>query len=227
MEKFNVAIDGPAGAGKSTIAKAVAKKLGCIYIDTGAMYRAIGVTVLQKGIEPKDEANVAGILDDINMEIISKEDGQHILINGTDVNGIIRTPEASMAASAVATIPKVRLKLVDIQRKIASRNNVVMDGRDIGTYVLPNAEIKIFLTASVEERASRRHKELMEKGENCSLDEVIKDMIARDKQDSEREFAPLKQADDSILVDTTTLSLDESIMAILKIVEESKLNGTV
>ena len=227
MKKFNIAIDGPAGAGKSTIAKAVAKSLGCIYIDTGAMYRGIGVTALQKGIDPKDAEGVAGILDDINMEIISKEDGQHILINGTDVNGIIRTPEASMAASAVAVIPAVRLKLVDIQREIAERNNVVMDGRDIGTYVLPNAEIKIFLTASVEERASRRYKEFVEKGEKCSLDAVITDMIARDKQDSEREFAPLKKAYDSILVDTTALNLEESIAEILKIVEERKANGDI
>ncbi len=227
MSKFNIAIDGPAGAGKSTIAKAVSKALGCIYIDTGAMYRAIGVTALEKGVDPKDAEKIATILDDIDMKIISKDDGQHILINGNDITGKIRTPDASMAASCVAVIPEVRLKLVDIQRDIAKNNNVVMDGRDIGTYVLPDAKIKIFLTAAVEERASRRYKELMEKGEKCSLDEVIADMIARDKQDSEREFAPLKKADDSILLDTTNLSLDESVTAILKIVEESKANDNI
>ena len=220
MDKFNIAIDGPAGAGKSTIAKAVAKKLGFIYIDTGAMYRAVGVTALEKEIDPKDSERVISILNDIDMKIVSKEDGQHILIK--DVNGKIRTPQASMAASAVAVIPEVRLKLVDIQRQIASENCVVMDGRDIGTYVLPNAEIKIFLTASVEERAARRYKELVEKGEKCSLNDVVEDMIIRDKQDSEREFAPLKKADDSILLDTTHLDLEESVSAILKIVEERK-----
>lgn len=222
MNIFNIAIDGPAGAGKSTVAKAVAKKLGCIYIDTGAMYRAIGVTVTDKGIDPKDTDGVCAILDDIDMQVVLKEDGQHILINSSDITSRIRTPEASMAASTVAVIPKVRLKLVDIQRSIARENNVIMDGRDIGTFVLPDADIKIFLTASVEERARRRYTELLEKGEKCSLDDVISDMIARDKQDSEREFAPLKQADDSILVDTTGLSLEESVNKITEIVEKSR-----
>ncbi len=223
MEKIIIAIDGPAGAGKSSVAKEVAKALGCIYIDTGAMYRAIGVTALDKGIDPKDTNKVEGILDDIKMEVISQGDGQHILINGNDVNGKIRTPEASMAASAVAVIPSVRLKLVDIQRKIANENSVVMDGRDIGTYVLPNADVKLFLTASVEERAGRRYRELLEKGEQVTLEDVISDMEKRDKQDTEREFAPLKQAEDSILFDSTGLNLMQSVEKIIKIIQERKV----
>ncbi len=223
MEKIIVAIDGPAGAGKSSVAKAVAKALGCIYIDTGAMYRAIGVTAMGQGINPKDADNVEKILAGINMEVISGEDGQHILINGEDVNGKIRTPEASMAASAVAVIPAVRFKLVDIQRNIAKTNSVVMDGRDIGTYVLPDADVKLFLTASVEERAKRRYNELLEKGEAITLAEVISDMEKRDKQDTEREFAPLKQAEDSILFDSTGLNLNESVQKIIKIIQERKV----
>ncbi len=223
MNKITIAIDGPAGAGKSSVAKEVAKALGCIYIDTGAMYRAIGVTAMDKGIDTKDTKAVEGILGSINMEVISKEDGQHILVNGEDVNGKIRTPEASMGASNVAVIPAVRLKMVEIQRKIAESNSVVMDGRDIGTYVLPNADIKLFLTASVEERAARRHRELLEKGERVELKDVISDMKIRDKQDSDREFAPLRQADDAVLVDTTGNNLEESVDKIIKIIQERKV----
>lgn len=222
MEKLTIAIDGPAGAGKSSIAKEIAKKIGCIYIDTGAMYRAIGVTILKRGIDLADSENIELTLNDINLAVELIEDIQHIFINGEDVNGQIRTPEASMAASAVAVIPSVRLKLVEIQRKIAENNSVVMDGRDIGTFVLPNADIKLFLTASVEERAQRRYRELLEKGEKCTLDEVITDMKQRDKQDTEREFAPLKRAADSISVDTTGLDLFQSVDKIMDIIQERK-----
>lgn len=220
MDKISIAIDGPAGAGKSSVAKAVAAKIGCLYIDTGAMYRAVGVAVMDAGYDPKCKESVVKILDDIDMQVVLKEDGQHILIGGEDVNGKIRTPEASMAASAVAVIPEVRLKLVEIQRSLAKAESVIMDGRDIGTYVLPDADIKLFLTASVEERAKRRHKELLEKGENCTLENVISDMAERDKQDSEREFAPLKKSEDSIIVDSTGLSLKESVDAIITIIEK-------
>ncbi len=223
MEKFTIAIDGPAGAGKSSVAKEVAKKLGCIYIDTGAMYRAIGVSALDNGIDPKCADAVEKILDGINMEVKSEADGQHILINGKDVNGKIRTPEASMAASAVATIPSVRLKMVEIQRKIAETTSVVMDGRDIGTYVLPNADIKLFITASVKERATRRYRELLEKGEKVTLEEVITDMEKRDEQDSNRSFAPLKRADDAILFDSTGNTLAESVEQVIKIIQERKV----
>ncbi len=222
MKNFNIAIDGPAGAGKSSIAKSVAKKLDCIYIDTGAMYRSVGVFALHNKIDLKSSNDISALISNIEMNIKLEDDGQHIYINGNDMNSFIRTPEASMAASTVALIPEVRMKLVDIQREIAENNNVIMDGRDIGTYVLPNADIKIFLTASVEERASRRYNELIEKGEKCTLDEVIADMIIRDKQDTEREFAPLKQAEDSILVDTTGLSFDQSVNKVIEIIEMSK-----
>lgn len=222
MKPTSIAIDGPAGAGKSTISKAAAAKLGFLYIDTGAMYRSVGVTALSFGVDTKSEEAVCKILDNISLEIKMFDDGQHIFVNGTDFNDKIRTPKASMAASDVAKIPAVRLKLVEIQRKIAESNNVIMDGRDIGSYVLPNAKIKIFLTASVEERAKRRYKELLDKGENCTLSEVISDMEIRDKQDSERTFAPLKKADDAVLVDTTGLSLSESVEKIIDIVKERR-----
>ena len=219
-KKISIAIDGPAGAGKSTIAKAAAKKLGYLYIDTGAMYRAIGVAVTGSGYDPKCADDVIKVLDGIRMDIIAKEDGQHILLGGEDVNGKIRTPEASMAASAVATIPQVRYKLVEIQRGLAKQGGIIMDGRDIGTYVLPDAEVKIFLTASVETRAKRRYKELIEKGENCTLAEVVSDIEARDKQDSEREFAPLKMAEDSVLLDTSDKTLEQSVQALINIIRE-------
>lgn len=221
MKKFNIAIDGPAGAGKSSIAKTVAGRIECIYIDTGAMYRSVGIFAHQNRVDLKNENRLADLLENMDMQIKCEDDGQHIYINGKDMNSFIRTPEASMAASAVALIPTVRIKLVEIQRKIAEAESVIMDGRDIGTYVLPDADVKIFLTASVEERAGRRYKELIEKGENCTMDEVISDMITRDKQDTEREFAPLKQADDSILVDTTGLSFDESVSKVIEIIEKS------
>lgn len=219
---MKIAIDGPAGAGKSTISKAAAKKLGFIYIDTGAMYRAVGLAAVRQGIDTTDTEGVTYILDDIEISISYDESGQQIFLNGENVSAHIRLPEISVAASNVAVIPAVRLKLVELQRELASHNDVLMDGRDIGTYVLPDAEVKIFLTASVEERAMRRYRELVEKGIQADFDEVKADMEYRDKNDSEREFAPLKPAEDSIILDNTDLSLEQSVDKICEIAEARK-----
>ena len=204
MKKVSIAIDGPAGAGKSTISKVIAKKLGFIYVDTGAMYRAVALYALQNNINTRNEDGVLeSVLDKIDVDIAYKDSVQHIYLNGTDVSDAIREPEVSMGASDVAVVPAVRLKLVELQRALAKRENVIMDGRDIGTYVLPDAEIKIFLTATAEERAKRRHIELVQKGVDASYKEVLADMIKRDHNDSTRKFAPLKQAEDAVLIDTT------------------------
>ena len=219
---MKIAIDGPAGAGKSTISKAVAKKLGFIYIDTGAMYRAVGLYAFRKGIDSADKAGVVSVLDEVNITLSYDESGQQIFLNGENVSTDIRLPEISVAASNVAVIPEVRLKLVELQRELASKNDVVMDGRDIGTYVLPDAEVKIFLTASPEERANRRYKELLEKGVKTDYESVMADMLYRDKNDSEREFAPLKPAEDSIIFDNTEISAEESVDKLCEIVLERK-----
>ena len=219
---MKIAIDGPAGAGKSTISKAVAKKLGFIYIDTGAMYRAVGLYAFRKGIDSADKAGVVSVLDEVNITLSYNESGQQIFLNGENVSTDIRLPEISVAASNVAVIPEVRLKLVELQRELASKNDVVMDGRDIGTYVLPDAEVKIFLTASPEERANRRYKELLEKGVKTDYESVMADMLYRDKNDSEREFAPLKPAEDSIIFDNTEISAEESVDKLCEIVLERK-----
>ena len=209
---INIAIDGPSGAGKSTIAKTLAKKLNFIYIDTGAMYRSVGLFALRKGIDIKNEPDkVALSLDEINLTIRYEDGVQHIFLNGEDVSDKIRTPEVSIAASDVAVLPAVRLKLVELQRQLAAKSDVIMDGRDVGTYILPDAEIKIFLTATVEDRARRRFEELQQKGDSSTFEEVLEDMKWRDKNDSSREFAPLKAADDAILVDTTGNTLDQSV----------------
>ena len=220
MKTIKVAIDGPAGAGKSTISKAVANRLKFVYIDTGAMYRAVGLAVLRRGLDPTCVEEVKSILDQIQIDIRHDNSGQQIFLNGEKVSKEIRLPDVSVAASNVAVIPAVRLKLVELQRKLAAAQNVIMDGRDIGTYVLPDAELKLFLTASVEARAKRRYAELLEKGVDTTLEEVIRDMEYRDQNDSSREFAPLKPAADSILVDSTFLTLDETIAAILELVKE-------
>lgn len=211
----NIAIDGPAGAGKSTIAKAVAQKLGVVYVDTGAMYRAIGLGVVRRGVEASDVDGVESVLDELSVTIKHTEQGQQIYLNGENVSNLIRTPEISVAASKVAVIPSVRLKLVELQRALAKETDVIMDGRDIGTYVLPDAQLKIFLTASPEARAKRRYDELMEKGVETTFEDVYNDMVFRDKNDSGREFAPLKPAEDSVMVDTTDLTLEQSIDKIL------------
>ncbi len=218
---MQIAIDGPSGAGKSTIAKTLAKELNFIYIDTGAMYRTVGLFMLDKNIDIREETDkVIECLDEINLSVKYGEDGtQHMILNGEDVTGKIRTPEVSIAASNVAVIPAVRLKLVDLQRIQAAKSDVIMDGRDVGTYVLPDAEVKIFLTATVEDRAMRRYIELQEKKIETTYEEVLEDMKFRDKNDSSREFAPLKAADDAIVVDTTGNTLEESVKLLSKLVK--------
>lgn len=217
---INVAIDGPAGAGKSTVARAAAQKLGYIYVDTGALYRAVGVYCLRNSIVTTDVDGVGAILKDITVELKFIDGVQHVFLNGDDVSTEIRLPEASMAASNVSAIPSVRAFLFDLQRDIAAKNNCLMDGRDIGTVVLPNAQVKIFLTADPEERAMRRYKELVEKGSNVTFEEVLEDLKVRDYNDSHREIAPLKPAEDSVIVNTTGMTLEESINTIVKTVEE-------
>lgn len=217
---INVAIDGPAGAGKSTVARAAAQKLGYIYVDTGALYRAVGVYCLRKGIETTDAEGVGAILSEITVELKFIDGVQHVFLNGDDVSTEIRLPEASMAASNVSAIPSVRAFLFDLQRDIAAKNNCIMDGRDIGTVVLPNAQVKIFLTADDTERAMRRYKELQEKGSSVTYQEVLDDLRVRDYNDSHREIAPLKPAEDSVIVNTTNYTLEESINKIVETVEE-------
>ncbi len=217
---INVAIDGPAGAGKSTIAKAAAKKLGYIYIDTGALYRTVGVNALRNGVDVKDaSAVITTLTGDLCIELKFIDGEQRMFLNGEDVSKEIRTPDASMAASAVSAVPEVRKYLFDLQKNLAKNNNCIMDGRDIGTVVLPEADVKIFLTASPEARAKRRHLELIEKGIEAKYEDVLADMIERDYNDSHREIAPLKQADDAILADTSELDLQQSIELIISIIE--------
>lgn len=219
MKFTNIAIDGPSGAGKSTLARLISERLGYLYIDTGAMYRAAALKMINLGIDIKnDTASVVRAISDTDIRLSHIGGSQHIFLDGKDVTDFIRTGEVSMGASAVAAIKQVRLKLVELQRKIAENNNCIMDGRDIGTFVLPNADIKIFLTASAEKRAQRRYAELLEKGSDVSYDEVLADMIKRDKNDSERSFAPLKEAPDSIRVDTSDVDLDGSVKLIENII---------
>lgn len=216
---FNVAIDGPAGAGKSTIAKAAAKELGFIYVDTGALYRAIAYNAVTKGVID-DTQKIIDMLTDTNVELKYVDGVQAVYLNGDDVSAYIRTPEISMGASKVSAIPQVREFLLNLQRDIAQKNNVIMDGRDIATVVLPNADVKIFLFASPECRAQRRYKELMEKGEDVTLEDVLADVNQRDYQDSHREIAPLKPSEDSVMADTSKLTLEESIQLIINIIKE-------
>ena len=219
-----VAIDGPSGAGKSTLARTVAEKLHFVYVDTGAIYRSIGWYALQQKIEPEDGEAVAALLEDLKMEIRYGEDGlQHMLVNGEDVTAAIRRPEVSAAASKVAAIPAVRTFLLEMQRALAREHNVIMDGRDIGTVVLPDASCKIFLTASAEVRAQRRCKELAERGTPQDYDSVLEDMRRRDALDCSRAVAPLKQAEDAILLDTSEMDFEESAAALLALIKE-KIN---
>lgn len=217
---INVAIDGPAGAGKSTISRSAANEVGFIYVDTGALYRAVGVNALRNNIDSKDSEAVTASLENITVELKFVDDVQHVFLNGEDVSEEIRLPEASMAASNVSAIPSVRAFLFDLQRDIASKNNCIMDGRDIGTVVLPNAQIKIFLTASPEIRAMRRYKELQQKGAKDTYEEVLSDLKIRDYNDSHREIAPLKPAQDSVTVDTSDCTLEQSIEKIVSIIKE-------
>lgn len=217
---INVAIDGPAGAGKSTIAKAAAKQLNYIYVDTGALYRTIAYNAVKKNVIDDTNAVIA-LLNDTKVELKYIDGVQAVFLNGEDVSAYIRTPEISMGASKVSAIPEVRAFLLSLQREIAKENDVIMDGRDIATVVLPNADVKIFLFASPECRAERRYKELVEKGENVTYDEVLEDVNKRDYQDSHREIAPLKPSEDSIMLDTSKLNLDESIELVIKTIKEN------
>ena len=211
-----VAIDGPAGAGKSSIAKILARTLGFIYVDTGALYRAIGLYTLRKGVGIRDTGGIIALLPEIDVDIRYVGEEQHVFLNGEDVNGLIRTEEVSMAASAVSAVPEVRTFLLETQRGLARRYSVVMDGRDIGTVILPDAACKIFLTASPEVRAKRRYDQLVEKGQEADYEAVLADLIRRDYDDSHREVAPLKLAEDGIEVDTSDLTLQESIDLVIE-----------
>lgn len=222
MNCISVAIDGPAGAGKSSISRTVAKQMGFIYIDTGAMYRSVALYAIDKGIDTRAEKNkVIECLDDIKIEIKYTDSGQRILLNGVDVSEEIRQEKVSAGASDVAVIPQVRERLVDMQRKMAKSANVIMDGRDICSYVLPNAQVKIFLTASSEARAMRRYQELLEKGIECDFETIKNDMEARDKNDSSRAVSPLKKADDAVLVDTTELDFEQSVEKIKELIKNA------
>ena len=211
---INIAIDGPAGAGKSSIAKLVSKELGYIYVDTGALYRTIARSVLDEGIDINDSEGVIKQLENIKVDIIYRDGAQRMLLNGKDVTEQIRTPEVSNAASVTSVIPEVRAFLLGLQRKLAAENNVVMDGRDIATVVLPDAKVKIFLTASAEERARRRHIELVEKGVETDYKTVLAEIKERDYRDSHREVAPLKCAEGAVTVDTTEKNLEEAVKAV-------------
>ena len=217
---FNIAIDGPAGAGKSTIAKMVAKKLDFIYVDTGALYRAIALFMLRIGVG-KDEAAVAKNVADANVKIAYVNGEQQVILNGENVSGLIRTEEVGNMASFVAKISAVRECLLELQRSLAAQEDVIMDGRDIGTHILPNADVKVYLTASATERAKRRYKELVDKGITCNLDEIEHDIIARDEQDMNREIAPLKQAEDAVLVDSSFMSIEDVVDVIVALYEKA------
>lgn len=217
---ISIAIDGPAAAGKSSIARTLAASLGFIYVDTGAMYRAIGCFALGKGVSTKDAEAVNSLLPEIKLEVRYEEGEQKIYLNGENVSSAIRRPEMSMAASNVSAIPEVRAFLLEQQRSFAKTQSVVMDGRDIGTVVLPDATVKFFLTASVEERTKRRLLEYEEKGQKVQFEELLEEMIRRDKQDSERAAAPLKQADDAVLVDNTDLTKEETLEKMLCVIRE-------
>ncbi|MGI6621783.1 MAG: (d)CMP kinase [Clostridiaceae bacterium] len=220
MKPLQIAIDGPSGAGKSTMAKILSKRLGIMYLDTGAMYRALALKAIRSGIDTHDREKISSLLHDSDISIEFEDGNQKVLLDGEDVSDKIRTDEVSMGASAVSAIPDVRLMLVELQQNIASDNPVVMDGRDIGTHVLPNAQVKIFLTASASERALRRYNEQREKGIlSKSLEELEKEIEIRDHNDSNRSESPLRQAEDAILLDTSNLTIEESVEKILEIVK--------
>lgn len=217
---MQIAIDGPAGAGKSSIAKSIAKELGILYLDTGAMYRAVGYKAMKLGIDTLDEEKVSAMMDDIEIKVVYSETCQHIVLDGEDITEHIREPEVSINASNASKHRKVREKLVAMQQDIARETDVVAEGRDIGTYVLPEAEYKFYITASAEERAKRRHKELCEKGKNTDIEKLTEEIKARDYQDMNREYAPLKAADDAVLIDTTNLNFDEVLSLILDTIKD-------
>ncbi len=218
---LNCALDGPSGAGKSTIAKTVARRLGYVYVDTGAMYRAIGLYVTRAGADTKEKEAVVPLLKDISVELEYSDGEQRVLLNGEDVSGEIRTPEISMAASNVSAIPEVRQFLLELQRSIAKKNNIIMDGRDIGTVILPNADVKVFLTASAEERARRRCDELKAKGRDVSFEKILADINQRDYNDTHRETAPLKKAEGAVEIDSTNMSIEEVADRIEELIDEA------
>lgn len=222
MSYISVAVDGPAGAGKSSISKTVAADLGFVYIDTGAMYRCAALYAINNGIDIRhDGEKLVERLDEINIDMKHTAEGQRVFLNGKDVSERIRREDVSVGASDVAVIPEVRKKLVELQQRMAQTDNVIMDGRDICTTVLPNAQVKIFLTASTDARAERRYKELLEKGVECDFETIKSDMEYRDKNDSSRAVSPLKKADDATLVDTTGLTFDESVKKIKELIENA------
>lgn len=208
---INIAIDGPSGAGKSSAAKLAAAKLGYVYVDTGALYRSIGVAALRREIDTLDKARVLAMLPELDISLTFIDGEQHVILNGEDVSKAIRLPEASMAASNVSAMPEVRAYLLDLQHKLAAENNCLMDGRDIGTVILPNAQLKIFLTASAEIRAKRRYDELIARGTPVDYDQLLQEIIQRDYNDSHRETAPLKPAEDAVLLDSSDLTLEEVV----------------
>lgn len=219
-----VAIDGPAGAGKSTIARAAAAQLGFVYVDTGALYRTIGLAVCRRGIDGTDVPGILATLPEIQVGLTYQDGAQHVLLDGEDVSDAIRTPQISTYASQVSSVPEVRAYLLDLQRDLARRQSVIMDGRDIGTVILPDAKVKIFLTASPEKRAARRCSELREKGQDVTVEGILADMERRDALDASRAVAPLKQAEDAVLVDTSDLTLKQSIDAVLTVIRD-KMKG--
>ena len=215
---FKIALDGPSGAGKSTIAKALAAKLGIVYVDTGALYRTVGYFVRQKNADPKNADEVGALLPEIHVEIKYVDGAQHVYLNGEDLGDKIRTPEMSMYASAVSAIPAVRSFLLDTQRDIARKNSVIMDGRDIGTVILPDAEVKIFMFASVEARAMRRHRELVAKGEDVKYEDVLREMIERDNNDRNRDVAPAVPAEDAMMLDNSEMNIEENVDAVIDLI---------
>ena len=219
---FNIAIDGPAGAGKSTIAKTLAKELGFVYVDTGAMYRAMAYFFLQQGISKDDEHAITAAVPGVDVTIRYENGAQQVFLNGENVTGNLRTEQVGNMASSTSIYPAVRTKLVALQQKLAKTTDVIMDGRDIGTCVLPDAQVKIYLTASVQTRAERRYKELVEKGESADLGKIASDIEERDYRDMHREMSPLRQAEDAVLVDSSDMSIDEVVSAIRKIAEERR-----
>ena len=212
---YNVAIDGPAGAGKSTIAKLVAKEKGYIYVDTGAMYRGLAIHFLDKGIQPQETEKVIEACKDAEVTIAYEDAVQHVYLNGKDISSRLRNEEVGNMASVTSAIPEVRKKLLELQQNLAKTQNVIMDGRDIGTCVLPHADVKVYLTASVETRAKRRYQDLQEKGDDCNLEEIAHDIEERDRRDMTREIAPLKQAEDAVLVDSSDMTIAEVVKTIV------------
>lgn len=221
MKHINIAVDGPAGAGKSTVSRAVAKALGIIYLDTGAMYRALGLKAVRLGIDPNDESGVLTFLSETRVEIEYREGVQHILLDGEDVSRQIRLHEISKAASDISKIPAVRIRMVEIQREIAASDDVIMDGRDIGSYVLPDAPCKFYLDARPEVRAARRVRDLETKGQTASFEEILRDIVERDRNDSTRAFAPLTCAEDAVRVDTSDMSEAQVVAFLVEKVRES------